>query len=316
MSRLLHVRISYPPKTLNNKIEFIFYYSRESTKASLEDNLEFIKNVLNLKSDLVQPIVTPRFAISCDMELLKELGKIAKEYNLHIQSHICESLCEIDLIKKLFPDCNNYADVYDKSNLLTKKTILAHSVHLDDAEMEILKKRGTSVAHCPASNTCLSSGFCDVKRLLKGGIKVGLGTDVSGGNKASLLDAMKSALDVSHHLEFVKKQDIKGTGQIKNLDTSYTPFTYKEMLYLATLGGAEALAIDDKIGNFTVGKDFDALIIDTANNSPIIQFNIPENITNKKTDEDKLLELLQKFIYVGDDRNISKVFVNGVSVKN
>lgn len=301
---------------LKNSINFFFNFPRESTKKSIEDNLEFIQKVLNLKSDLVQPIVTPRFAISCDMELLKELGRIAKEYNLHIQTHISESLGEIDLIKTLFPDCNNYADVYDKSNLLTRKTVLAHSVHLEDAEMKILKKRGTSVAHCPASNTNLSSGFCDVKRLLKAGIKVGLGTDVSGGNKASLGDAMRSALDVSHHLEFAKKQDIKGTGQIKSSDLNYVPFTYKEMLYLATLGGAEALAIDDKVGNFSVGKEFDALLIDTASNSPIIQYNIPENITNKKSEEEKLLELLQKFIYVGDDRNISKVFVKGVSVKN
>ena len=252
------------------------------------------------------------------MELMMELAKLAKEYNLHIQSHISENLGEIDTVKEFFPENKHYADVYDQANLLTNKCVMAHAVHLRDDEMEVFKQRGTSVAHCPNSNTNLGSGFCDVKRLIKGGVKVGLGTDVSGGNKAGIFDAIRATLEVSHHINFAKKQNIVGTGQITEIDDednkNYTPINYKQAIYLATLGGAEALAMSDKIGNFAVGKDFDALVIDT-DKVPIYKYDLPEAITSQKTPEDKLYEMIQKFIYVGDDRNITKVYVKGKTVK-
>uniref|UniRef100_A0A1A9Z0R6 Amidohydrolase-related domain-containing protein n=1 Tax=Glossina pallidipes TaxID=7398 RepID=A0A1A9Z0R6_GLOPL len=90
--------------------------------------------------------------------------------------------------------------------LLTNKTILAHGVHLEGEEIGLLEKRGTSIAHCPASNTMLRSGVCDVKLLINKGIKVGLGTDVSGGNSPSLQDAILRTIDVSPHLKFIKSK--------------------------------------------------------------------------------------------------------------
>lgn len=113
---------------------------------------------------------------------------------------------------------------------------MAHAVHLEDDEVALFAKTGTSVSHCPASNTCLSSGFCDVLRLIENGIKVGLGTDVSGGNSMSIKDAILRAMDVSHHLEFVKKQNIIGSGRLPVSDNNYKPLDYKQAIYLATLG--------------------------------------------------------------------------------
>lgn len=190
--------------------------------------------------------------------------------------------------------------------------VLAHAVHLSDDEVSVLSSCNTSIAHCPASNTNLGSGFCDVKRLINAGIKVGLGTDVSGGNKVSILNAIRDALSVSQHLKIIRTQDIKGIGKLAQptSNQSYVPLDYKQVTYLATLGGAKALFLDDLIGNFVVGKRFDALLIDT-DCDPIDTFDV-----QRKNDEEHLLQCLQKFLYSGDDRNIIKVFVDGRQVKH
>lgn len=287
----------------------------ETTETSLKDNAEFIERVLKLESSLVRPIVTPRFAISCDSELMEGLAKLAAKHDLHIQSHISENLSEVAFAKELF-NADNYASIYENVHLLTEKSVLAHGVHLEDDELRLLKKHGTSIAHCPTSNTSLGSGLCDVRRLMAADVKVGLGTDVSGGYSASMLTAIRDALGVSHHLNFFKKQNIIGSGQIANpkaaQNANYSPLNYKNALYLATLGGAQALALDSSVGNFTVGKDFDALLVDVGV-QPLDVFPVPKEQGSDAAHE--LLKLVQKFVYVGDDRNILKVFVAGKQVK-
>ncbi|XP_031834938.1 guanine deaminase isoform X2 [Nomia melanderi] len=265
------------------------YY--ETTEKSIINLKEFIKNIIELNSPLIKPIITPRFALSCDITLLKELGKLAKEKNVHIQSHISENIEEIEAVKIKFPEYSSYAEVYDAAELLTDKTVMAHGVHLTDTEIALLKKRGTSIIHCASSNTCLKSGLCDVQRLKNEGIKVGLGTDVAGGQSCSMLDAMRSTLQVSIHLSLLK--------------TDYEALNFKDVFYLATLGGATALAMDDQIGNFAIGKEFDALIVDTNVNNGYL------NDLRQYTLEEKL----QKIIYSGDDRNIIEVYVSGHKVK-
>lgn len=293
-------------------------YYVESTTDSLRDTEAFIGSVENLKSPLVKPIVTPRFAVSCTDELLAGLGAIAAKYDLHIQSHISENLGEIDLIKDRFKG-KSYASVYNDFNLLTAKCVLAHGVHLTDDELQIIKKQGTSIAHCPTSNTNLQSGLCDVRRLLNAGVKVGLGTDVSGGNSASMLHAIKSALDVSQHLNIIKKQFIIGSGQLQQHNDehnrNYEAFNYKNALYLATLAGAQALALDDVCGNFSIGKDFDGLLVDVAV-GPLDAFDISGNAQKSTKMQSHLEQMVQKFVYVGDDRNIQKVYVAGKQVKD
>lgn len=131
----------------------------------------------------------------------------------------------------------------------------------------------------------------------------------------SIQDAILRAMDVSHHLEFVKKQHIKGCENTKpSSSVEYKPLDYKQAIYLATLGGAQALALDHVTGNFVTGKDFDALLIDTSK-YPLHNFDSYKTSNEDKSEEIKLLELVQKFIYVGDERNIVKVFVAGVQVK-
>lgn len=304
-------------KTCSNACSPDYYI--EKTEDSLRDSETFINGVINLKSPLVRPIVTPRFALSCTSELMTGLGALASKYNLHIQSHISENCDEIKEVKSIFKK-NSYTEVYEDNNLLTDKCIMAHGVHLEDEELKLLKKYGTSVAHCPTSNTKLRSGLCDVRRLWNAGIKVGLGTDVAGGHNVSMLIAIQDALNVSLSLNVIKKQNILGTGKIQNPNDdnnlNYSPLNYKNAIYLATLGGANALSLDNVCGNFEVGKDFDALLIDISK-EPLDLFDIPSSVSEKsKASHSHLEKMIQKFLYTGDDRNITKVFISGKQVKN
>lgn len=293
-------------------------YYIETTDESLRETEHFITAILGLGNALVRPIVTPRFALSCSAELLSGLAALAAKYDLHIQSHISENVDEVAAVEGIFK--KSYASVYNDTKLLTPKCVMAHGVHLSDAELQIFRETGAAVAHCPTSNTKLRSGLCDVRRLLGARVKVGLGTDVSGGHSASMLLAIQDALNVSHSLNFVKKQTIVGTGRIAEAqephNKTYEPLAFKHALYLATLGGSEALAMNDVCGNFVVGKDFDALLVD-ASVVPIDHFDIPKTPATEALNARSHVEkMLQKFLYSGDDRNIVRVFVAGKQVKH
>nr|XP_023018164.1 guanine deaminase [Leptinotarsa decemlineata] len=225
----------------------------ETPEESITNTLNFIEYVESIGSDLVKPIITPRFALSVEMDLMKKLGQIAKEKNLPIQTHISENTVEVDMVKSKYQ--MPYANVYDEADLLTPKVI--------------------SLKVVPSTLT--------IYHLF-------LFLDVSGGPSPSLIKVMSDALHVSVHISFREK--------------NYEPLMYKDVFYLATLGGAEALSLDRLIGNFQAGKQFDALIID---------LNVPD-CTDYLIDCSPL-ELLQKFIYTGDDRNILNVYVAGKKIK-
>uniref|UniRef100_A0A672N3D6 Amidohydrolase-related domain-containing protein n=1 Tax=Sinocyclocheilus grahami TaxID=75366 RepID=A0A672N3D6_SINGR len=198
----------------------------------------------------VKPVVTPRFAPSCSSSLLSELGEIANNNKLHVQSHISENKEEVELVKTLFPGCKSYTDVYLKHNLLTDRTVMAHGCHLTDEELEIFRETGSAVSHCPNSNISICSGMLNVRNVLNHNVKLGLGTDVAGGYSPSMLDAMRRTLDTSKALTIQ--------------DPQHKTLSFEEVFRLATLGGSEALSLDDQIGNFVVGKDFDALRVNVC----------------------------------------------------
>ncbi|XP_029019893.1 guanine deaminase [Betta splendens] len=263
---------------------------KETTQESQEETDRFIAELLNKKYPLVKPVVTPRFALSCTEALLEQLGAIAKNNNLHIQSHISENTEEVKLVKELFPESESYTDVYHKCNLLTNKTVMAHGCYLSDEELDLFRETGAALSHCPNSNTSLCSGTLNVRNVLKHKVKLGLGTDVAGGYSASMLDAVRRAQDVSKFLTIQ--------------DPGHDTLTFEEVFRLATLGGSQALSLDTQTGNFEVGKDFDALRVNVA------AADGPIDLTQKV--EPKIL--LEKFLNLGDDRNIVEVFVAGRKV--
>ncbi|KAJ8006009.1 hypothetical protein DPEC_G00123810 [Dallia pectoralis] len=265
---------------------------KESLDESQKETIRFIDELLKKKYPLVKPVVTPRFALSCSTVLLDHLGKIAQDNHLHIQSHISETKEEVERVKDLFPTYDSYTDVYNKHKLLTDKTVMAHGCHLTDEELKLFRETGASIAHCPNSNISLCSGMLDVRRVLNQHVKLGLGTDVAGGYSPSMLDAVRKTMDTTKAL---KIQDPE----------NYQTLTFEEVFQLATLGGSQALSLDRQIGNFEVGKDFDALRVNTAKEGGPIDLII-------LCKEPKVL--LEKFLNLGDDRNIVEVYVAGKRV--
>ncbi|XP_036383777.1 guanine deaminase isoform X1 [Megalops cyprinoides] len=260
---------------------------KETACDSTKETNRFIGALLKRKYPLVRPVVTPRFAPSCSSTLLSHLGEIAKNNDLHIQSHISETREEVTLVQELFPDSESYADVYLKHNLLTDKTVMAHACHLGDSELTLFRETGAAISHCPNSNISLCSGMLDVRRVLRHNVKLGLGTDVAGGYSPSMLDAIRRTLDTSKALTIQ--------------DPQYETLTFEEAFRLATLGGSQALSLDDRTGNFQVGKDFDALLVDPS---------VPDGPFDVFPKEDTKV-ILEKFLNLGDDRNIVEVYVAG-----
>ncbi|KAI7869390.1 guanine deaminase [Spinellus fusiger] len=270
----------------------------ETTHDSLENTRLFIDYVHSKKSSLLTPVITPRFAINCSSQLMHGLSALAKEYNVPVQSHLCENHEEIKFTCSLFPDSSHYTAIYRDHGLLSEKSYMAHCVHMEEEEVDLLVEHATGVSHCANSNFSLHSGVCDVRRFLEKGIKVGLGTDVAGGFSPSVLDAMRSAFMASKTIKMMHQKKAKEEAKE---EIKYEPLCPGELFYLATLGGAQVLGLEDTVGNFAVGKAFDALWVDlTQEDSPIDVF-----------DKDTLMHMFEKFIFNGNDRAISHVYVQG-----
>ncbi|OXV10259.1 hypothetical protein Egran_01979 [Elaphomyces granulatus] len=273
------------------------WYRDQSAEESIRQTKDFITHVRSVdpQASLVTPILTPRFAISCDRDVLSGLGDIARENpDLPIQTHFDEAEQEIRLTKELFPEFENEADLYEHFGLLGKRSILAHCIFLDDYQMGRVKALECGVSHCPISTAIIGPFMAaPIREYLRRGIKVGLGTDNGGGFSSSILDVIRLAFVISN----ARQEISNGRDPV---------LTIQEIFFLATLGGAQVCCLDEKIGNFTVGKEFDALEIHTLN---------PDGIMTPVQSEDSTAMIFEKFIMSGDDRNIAKVFVRGRSVK-
>lgn len=253
----------------------------EDTDQSLKDTEEMLKAYAD-KSPIVKPIVTPRFVPSCTGGLMCKLGELAKEYNVPVQSHLSENKGEIAWVKELHPDQKNYADVYNSFQLFGQQpTVMAHCVHNNDEEIKLMAKNEVFVAHSPDSNFNLSSGIAPVRKYIEFGVNVGLASDISGGHELSIPQCMVSAVQGSK-MRWVYLED------------QYAQLSTPEVFYIATKGGGKLFG---KVGSFEPEYEFDALVIDDS--------NIPD--VNKRS----LSERIERYIYLGDDRNIVERFVAG-----
>ncbi len=230
--------------------------------------------------------VTPRFAPTSTPEQLTLAGKLLSEFpDLYLHTHISENRQEVEWVKSLFPERSGYLDVYDHHGLVGARSVFAHGVHLCDEECQRLGEAGSAVAFCPTSNLFLGSGLLDLARLEAHGVRIGLGTDVGGGTSFSQLTTLSEAYKV-----------LQLQGQ--KLD----PF---KALYLATLGGARALYLDQHIGNLQPGKDADFVVLDYQA-TPLIAHRLRQATT--------LQEKLFALMMLGDDRAVRETFAAGVSV--
>ncbi|KAF9448012.1 Metallo-dependent hydrolase [Macrolepiota fuliginosa MF-IS2] len=340
---------------MDRKGESPEYYIEENAKTSLQDTSTLISYIRALSpvsghgatsEPLVQPILTPRFAISCTSDLLYGVRDLAHKHDeqypneprMRIQTHISENRSEIEYTLKLFPKAKSYADVYDHHGVLGDTTILAHAVHLTGDEIELIKKKNAGISHCPTSNFNLRSGVAPIGKYLDEGMKVGLGTDVSGGYSISMLNAIQSASIASKVIAMnpetpalqTKSSLPGGNNQLASppftppSESASTPnppisrfanrqLPIQTLFYLATLGGAHVCNLSHRTGSFCPGKGFDALLVSVLDETGAIGVWGKEATLQGDLDMErkKLEENLERFLFCGDDRNIRKVWVQG-----
>ncbi len=236
--------------------------------------------------DRLQYAVTPRFAPTCSRAQLDKAGELLKSYpDVYMHTHLAENKQEVEWVQTLFPDSKDYLDVYDQSGLLGRRSVFAHGVHLHDDACQRLGESGSAIAFCPASNLFLGSGLFNLKQAEAHDVNVGFGTDVGAGTTFSILKSMNEAY---------KTQQLRGE--------KLTPF---KAFYLATLGGAVALDLDDKIGNFAVGKEADFIVIDYQA-TPLMA----KRIKHCQTLAEKLFVLNM----LGDERHVAVTHILGEAV--
>ena len=256
----------------------------EGLQESVDDAMKACKTLVDefeREDALVRPIVTPRFIPSCTPEMLEACGEMARRYDLPIQSHLSENKNEIAWVKELEPESRHYADAYDRYGLLGQTpTVMAHCVWTDGEELEMLRQRGVMVAHCPTSNFNVASGLAPIRRFLDTGIPVGLGSDVSGGHDFSIFRMMVYAIQVSK-MHYQR-------------DKSCKFLTLSEAFWIATKSAGRFFG---QVGSFEPGYDFDALVIDDSD--LVIDTGY------------SLLQRLERFVYIGDDRHITARYCQG-----
>ena len=255
----------------------------EDVDAAIAGNEQLIAE-FNQPNALVRPIITPRFVPSCTPELLKACGKLAAQYQLPVQSHLSENTSEIAWVAELEPESQNYGDAYNRYGLFGQTpTIMAHCVWTHGSELELMKRNGVMVAHCPTSNFNIASGMAPIRTFLEEGLCVGLGSDISGGHDLNMFRMLVYAIQVSK-MQYQQ-------------DHSKPFLTLSEIFWIATKSAGSFFG---KVGSFEPGYEFDALVIDDSVLHP---------------SEYSLLHRLERFIYVGDDRQIVHRFCRGEEVK-
>lgn len=256
-------------------------YLQDTPESSYQESKSLIERWHEV--DRLQYAVTPRFAPTSTRAQLDCAGQLLSEHpTVYMHTHLSENRDEIAWVRSLFPECSNYLDVYKQSNLLGRRSIFAHCIHLEEEEWTMLSNSDSGIAFCPTSNLFLGSGLFDLTRATKDGVNVGMGTDIGAGTSFSILQTLNEAYKV---------QQLRG-------DT-LSPF---HALYLATLGGAETLDISSHIGNFETNKEADFIVVDKSA-TPLLEFRLNQ-CTN-------LFEELFVLMMLGDDRCIRETWVLG-----
>ena len=251
----------------------------ESVEDAVQGNEALIAE-FNYPDALVRPIITPRFVPSCTPEMLRACGELAAKYRLPVQSHLSENTSEIAWVRDLEQESSCYGDAYNRYGLFGQTpTVMAHCVWTSGEELELMKRNKVMVAHCPTSNFNLSSGLAPVRTFLEEGMRVGLGSDISGGHDLNIFRMMVYAIQVSKmHYQH-------------NHDKAF--LTLSEAFWLATKSAGSFFG---RVGSFEPGYEFDALVIDDS---------------DLNHSDYSLLHRLERYVYLGDDRHIVHRFCRG-----
>ncbi|KAL0581171.1 hypothetical protein V5O48_000861 [Marasmius crinis-equi] len=283
--------------------------STEESLASIERFTEKMKDMvshLSVEKRMVEPVLTPRFVPTCTDALLQGLGNLAQERSLRIQSHLAEAHDQVEWVRseRGIEDI----EVFEKHNLLTSRTVQAHCTFLDIPSLDKVRDHGTAIAHCPLSNAYFSAEPFRLREALAEGVRVGLGTDIAGGYSIDIMNAMRQAVVVSRMRE--------GARTMGNISSQVNlAIDWKEALYLATRGGAEALALPEGCGTFQVGAPLDAQQIELFKVNPtrgmgpfdVLGLEIDDSGPNSLSED-----MVEKWWCIGDSRNRTAIWVQGV----
>ncbi len=236
--------------------------------------------------DRLSYAITPRFSPTSTPEQLEAMGALWAEHpHCLMQTHLSEQTDEIEWVRTLFPDARDYLDTYEKFGLLASHGLYGHAIHLEPRERDRLRELDAALIHCPTSNTFIGSGLFDMAGLMKDGHRVGLATDTGGGSSFSMLRTMAAAYEI---------------GQLRG-----SPLHAAQLLWLATVGSARSLRMDNCIGNIAPGMEADLVVIDLASTPAIAQ---------REACAEDLWEAVFPTIMMGDDRAIAEVRMAGKPV--
>ena len=254
----------------------------DTAQSSYDDSAKLIEKLHRNGRALYA--VTPRFAPTSSDAQPRVAGRLLQaDDGLYLQSHVAEDADEVAWVAELFPERRSYLDVYDHYGLVGKRSIYAHCIHLDQTDRERMASNGAAMAFCPTSNLFLGSGLFDLDSAQLNSVRVGVATDVGGGTSFSILQTLNEAYKVSQM-----------SGQT---------LTSMKAFYLATLGGAKALHLEHKLGNFEVGKEADFVVLD-LHSTPLMK--------RRMAVSDSIQDTLFALMMLGDDRAVQATFVMGV----
>jgi guanine deaminase len=262
------------------------YYRDPSPEAAVNETRAFIDYVRAHPANSagrVAPVVTPRFIPACTDAALEGLGRLAQECGCAVQTHASESHWEHEHVLARHGMTDSAS--LDRFGLIGRRSVLAHAVHLTDADKALLRQRGAGLAHCPASNAYFADAVFPLRDALAEGLHVGLGTDISGGPSASLFESARTAILVSRIRE--------------SAGAAGARIDFRAAFHLATRGGG--LALDLPIGLFQPGFRFDALRLDATAEAGGVRL----------WDGDPAETVLQKIIYGATRANVAEVWVDG-----
>lgn len=286
---------------------------QEDTAASLAQSEELCRTWHGRDRGRLQYAFTPRFAPVCSRELMEGLGKAARRHDAYIQTHISENLGEIARVRELFPEAQDYLDVYARAGMVGPRTLLGHGIHLSPRERDAIRAAGATVVHCPRSNAFIKSGIMPLRKWMEEGLSLGLATDVGGGPSLDMWGEMAAACYSSKQLWATQRILAGRLEAAPGLDAEQRraaaraldleprePVTPAEAFHLATLQGARALGLDKVTGSLEPGKDADFIVVDPGAADPARDRRDP-----------KPEEVLGRLLYRADPAMVRATFVRG-----
>ena len=273
------------------------YYRDESAAAALaatRDLIAYVRALPGNEGALVRPIITPRFIPSCTDALLEGLGGLAGESACPVQTHCSEGDWEHGFVLERYGRTDTHS--LQDFGLLRPGTILAHGNFLSGEDMDRIAEAGAGIAHCPLSNYYFSNAVFPLRAALDKGLRIGLGTDISGGASPSILDNCRHAVNASRALEDGVDPDLEAACRGRPASR----IDFRTAFWMATAGGGEALGLP--VGRFESGCRFDAMLVDTRR---------PGSNLMVWPDADCLEDVLQKIVYNAGRDDIRTVWVEG-----